>query len=125
MVARLGRCFIPQAREQIPGAFATGAFLIAVISGCFALRTFVPIGCFGSNCVRAAATLFIAGFGTTAVCNAHVVTSAATLCTTRNWQFSLHPLMIRQYWCVHLFHSERFWIHHTGQLHNLPPQLGQ
>jgi hypothetical protein len=72
------------------------------------LHTFAPIKCFDSNCVNAAAALFAAGFATTTVCVPHVVTSAATLCTTRNRQFSLHLLMIRLCWCFHLFHTERF-----------------
>jgi hypothetical protein len=54
--------------------------------------TFDPIS-FDSNCVYAAAALFAAGFATTTVCDPHVVTSAATLCTTRNRQFSLHLLI--------------------------------
>jgi hypothetical protein len=68
--------------------------------------TFDPIS-FDSNCVCAAAALFAAGFATTSVCDPYVVTSAATLCTTRNRQFSLHLLMIRECWCVHLFHTGR------------------
>jgi hypothetical protein len=68
---------------------------------------FAPIKFFGSNCVNAAAALFAAGFATTAVCDPHVVTSAATLGTTRNRQFSLHLLMIRPRWCIHLFHTGR------------------
>jgi len=47
-VARLNRCFIPQANESITGTFAVRAFLIAVISGCLTVRTFAPIKCSGS-----------------------------------------------------------------------------
>src|SRR6202171_1583412 len=90
------------------GSFAVRAFFIAVISGCLTLRTFAPIKCLDSNCVNAAAALSAAGFATTTVCVAYVVTSAATLCTTRNRQFSFHLLMIRPCWCIHLFHTGRF-----------------
>jgi hypothetical protein len=69
--------------------------------------TFAPIKSFDSNCVNAAAALFAAGFATATACDPQVVTSAATLCTTRNRQFSLHLLMIRPCWCVHLFHMGR------------------
>ncbi len=100
-VARLNRCFIPQAHEKIAGTLAVRAFFIAVISGCLTVCTLAPIKYFDSNCVNAAAALFAAGFATTAVCDPHVVTSAATLCTTRNRQFSLHLLMIPPCWCVH------------------------
>jgi hypothetical protein len=100
-------CFILQAHEQIAGAFAIRAFFIAVVSGCLTVCTFAPIKCFDSNCVNASAALFAAGFATTTVCDPHVVTSAATLCTARNRQFSLHLLMIRECWCVHLFHTGR------------------
>jgi hypothetical protein len=72
------------------------------------VRTFAPIKCFDSNCVNAAAALSAAGFATTTVCVPYVVTSAATLCTTRNRQFSLHLLMIRPGWFIHLFHTGRF-----------------
>ena len=106
-MARLNRCFIPQADEYVAGTFAVRAFLIAVISGCLAVRTFAPIKCFDGNCVNAAAALFAPGFATTTVCDPHAVTGAATLCTTRNRQFSLHLLMIRPCWCVHLFHMGR------------------
>ena len=98
--------FIPQALEEVAGTFAIRAFFIAVISGCLTVCTFDPISC-DSNCVNAAAALFAAGFATTSVCDPYVVTSAATLCTTRNRQFSLHLLMIRPCRCVHLFHIGR------------------
>jgi hypothetical protein len=98
--------FIPQAHEEVAGTFAIRAFFIAVISGCLTVCTFDPISC-DSNCVNAAAALFAAGFATTSVCDPYVVTSAATLCTTRNRQFSLHLLMIRPCRCVHLFHIGR------------------
>ena len=106
-MARLNRCFIPQAHEWIAGTFAVRAFFIAVISGCWTACTFAAIKFFSSNCVNAAAALFATGLATTTVCDPHVVTSAATLCTTRSRQFSLPLLLIRPCWCVHLFHTGR------------------
>lgn len=100
--ACLHRCFMPQSHEEITSTLAVRALFIAVISGCLAVCTFAPIRCFGT-CVNATAALFAAGFGTTAVYDPHVVTGASTLCTTRNRQFSLHLLMIRLCWCIHLF----------------------
>jgi hypothetical protein len=99
-VARLNSCFIPQSYEEITGTLAVRALFIAVISGCLAECTFAPIRCFDSTCVNATAALLAAGFATTVVYDPHVVTGAATLCTTRNRQFSLHLLMIRPCWCV-------------------------
>ena len=52
-----------------------------------------------------AAALLADGFATTTLYDPPVVTSAATVRTTRNRQFSLHLLMIRPCWCVHLFHT--------------------
>ena len=101
----LNRCFIPQSREEITGTFAVRALFIAVISGCLAVCTFAPIRCFDSSCVNATAALFAAGFGAASVCHPNIVTGAATLGTTRNRQISLHSLMVRLSWCVHLFHT--------------------
>ena len=52
-VARLNCCLIPETHEQIAGAFAVGAFLIAVISGGLTVGTFGPIECVASNCINA------------------------------------------------------------------------
>jgi hypothetical protein len=101
-VAGLDRCFIRESHEEIAGTLAVRAFFIAEISGCLTVCTFVPIRCFGSASVDAIAPLFAAGFGTTGVCDPHVVTGAATLCTTGNREFSFHLLMIRLCWCVDL-----------------------
>ena len=97
---RSDRCFIPQACEQIADTFAIGALFIAGISSCLAVRTFAPIGCFGSNCVNAAAALFTAAFATTTICDPYVVTGPTTLSTTRNRQFSLHLPYIRLRWAL-------------------------
>jgi hypothetical protein len=83
-VQRSNRLFVPKAHEEIAGTFAVRAFFIAVISGRFAMDTFDPVQCFVGNCVNAVATLFADDFATTTVCDSSVVTSAATLCTTRN-----------------------------------------
>ena len=99
-------CFASQANELVAGTSAIRTFGIAVISGCLTVYTFDPIGC-DSNCVSAYAALFTAGFATASVCDSHVVAGATALCATRNWQFSLHLLMIRECWCVHLFHTRR------------------
>jgi len=101
-VAGLNRRFIHQSHEEITGTLADRAFFIAVISGCLAVCTFAPIRCLDGTSVNATAALLAAGFGTTAVCDPHVVTGAATLCTTGNREFSFHLLMIRLCWCVDL-----------------------
>ena len=88
--ARLNRCFIPQAHEQIASTFAAWAFFIAVISGCLAVRTFDPVRWFGGNCVSTTATLFADGLAATTVGDPHVVTNTTTLGTTGNRQVSLH-----------------------------------
>jgi hypothetical protein len=90
----LNRCSIPRPDELKPGAVAVGARFIAVISGCLALRTFVPINAFAGNCVSASTSFRADSFATTTVHGPYVVTSAATHCTTCNRQFSLHLLMI-------------------------------
>ena len=59
----------------------------------------------GGNCVAAAAALFSGGFATAAVCDPDVVTSGATLCTTRNREFSLHLTMIRFCGWVRVFYT--------------------
>jgi hypothetical protein len=94
-VAGLHRCFVPESHEEITGTLAVRAFFIAEISGCLAVCTFGPIRCLDSASVNATAALIAAGFGTTGVCDPHVVTGAATLCTTGNREFSFHLLMIR------------------------------
>ena len=99
-VAGLDRCFIPESHEEITGTLAVWAFFIAEISGCLAVCAFAPIRCLDSTSVGATAALFAAGFGTAGVRDPHVVTGAATLCTTGNREFSFHLLMIRLCWCV-------------------------
>ena len=101
-VAGLHRCFIPESHEEITGTLAVRAFFIAEISGCLAVCAFVPIRYFDSASVNATAALLAAGFGTTGVRDPHVVTGAATLCTTGNREFSFHLLMIRLCWGVDL-----------------------
>ncbi len=83
-VPRLNLFFIPQAHEQVASTSAVRTFLIAVISGGFTMDTFDPVKCSVSDCVNAVAALFADDFATTTVCDFPVVTSAATLCTTRN-----------------------------------------
>lgn len=73
----LNRSFIRQ-HEHIANAFAVGAFFIAVIPGCLAECTLIPIRCFGSDYVDAT-TPFRAVFGTSTVCDPHIVTSVPTL----------------------------------------------
>src|SRR6266404_8894621 len=102
----LHRCFIPESYEEITGTLAVRALFIAEISGCLAVCTFAPIRCLDSASVNAAAALIAAGFGTAAVRDPHVVTGAATLCTTGNREFSFHLLMIRLCWCVDLKQTE-------------------
>jgi hypothetical protein len=106
-VAGLHRCFIPESHEEITGTLAVRAFFIAEISGCLAVCTFGPIRCLDSASVDATAALIAAGFGTTGVGDPHVVTGAATLCTTGNREFSFHLRMIRLCWCVGLLHTHK------------------
>src|SRR5712671_2461991 len=101
-IAGLNGCFIPESHEEITGTLAVRALFVAEISGCLAVCTFAPIRCLDSASVSATAALFAAGFGTTGVCDPHVVTGAATFCTTGNREFSFHLLMIRLCWCVDL-----------------------
>jgi len=81
---RLNRGRIRQAHEKIAGTLTGRAFFIAVIACCLTVCTFVPVGSLGSDCVHAAATLFVTDFGTTTVCDPQVVTSGATVRTTGN-----------------------------------------
>jgi hypothetical protein len=81
---RLNRGCIRQAHEKIAGTLTGRAFFIAVIACCLTVCTFVPVGSLGSDCVHAAATLFVTDFGTTTVCDPQVVTSGATVRTTGN-----------------------------------------
>ncbi len=101
-VAGSHRCFIRESHEEIAGTLAVRALFIAEIPGCLAVWAFAPIRCLDSASVNATAALFAAGFGTTGVGDPHVVTGAATLCTTGNREFSFHLLMIRLCWCVDL-----------------------
>ena len=101
-IAGLNGCFIPEPHEEIARTLAVRALFIAEISGCLAVCAFAPIRCFDSASVDATAALFAAGFGTAAVRDPHVVTGAATLCTTGNREFSFHLLMIRLCWCIDL-----------------------
>jgi hypothetical protein len=78
------RFCIPKAHEQVASTSAVRAFLIAVISGRFTMDTFDPVRCFVGNRVNAIAPLSTDNFATTTVCDPSVVTSAATLRTTRN-----------------------------------------
>jgi hypothetical protein len=78
------RFFTYNPREKVPGTFAFRAFFVAVISGCLTVNAFDPIKVFDGNCVNTAAALLANGFGTTTVCDSHVVTNSAALCTTRN-----------------------------------------
>jgi hypothetical protein len=36
-----------------------------------------------------------------------MLSHGATLCTTCDREFSLHLLMIRPFWCIHMFHTGR------------------
>jgi hypothetical protein len=78
------RCRILQAREQITRTFAVRAFLVAVVSGCLAERTFLPIKFVRSNRVDAFAALSAAVFATTTAYDPGVVTNAAAFCAIRN-----------------------------------------
>ena len=78
------RFFTGKPHKEIPGTFAFWAFLVPVISGCFTVSAFDPIKVFDGSCVNAGAALFADGFATTTVCDSHVVTNGATLCTTRD-----------------------------------------
>ena len=106
-VARLNCCLIPETHEQIAGAFAIRAFFIAVIPGCLTVRTFGPIQWVDGNCINAVTAQLAADFATTKVCDPDVVTSAATLCTARNRQISLHLVMIRPCRCFPMFQTRR------------------
>ena len=83
---------------RIDSTFAFRSFFVAVISGCLTVHAFDPISFVGSNRVNATAAFFADGFATTAVGDPYVVTREATLCTTRNRQFSLHLYVIRPCW---------------------------
>jgi len=80
----LNGCLKAWAHKQIADTFAVRAFPIAVVSGSFAVGTFVPVKLFGRKCVNAVAALLVAGFATTTVRDPDVVASAATLCTARD-----------------------------------------
>src|SRR3979411_970570 len=106
-MASLHHCFVRESHEEITSTLAVRAFFIAEISGCLAVCTFGPIRCLDSASVNAIAALIAAGFGAAGVCDPHVVTGAATLCTTGNREFSFHLLMIRLCWGVDLLHTHK------------------
>ena len=93
----LNRCLKAWAHEQIADTSAVRTFLIAVVSGGLAVRTFGPIKFLAGNCVDAIAAVLVAGSATTSVHDPDVVAGAATLGTAGDRQFSLHRhrLMIR------------------------------
>ena len=78
------RVFFFWAHEPIADTFASRTFLVAVISGCFAIRTFFPIVVLHGTCIGAVAAFPVNRLAAATVYNPSLITRRATLGTDRD-----------------------------------------